>query len=366
MTDLAVFLTDLGGGGAERVMINIAEGFADRGYAVDLVLAKRQGPYLAGLSSRLNLIDLAVPRLSRSLPGLVRYLRRIRPTALISALDDANIMAILAGKLACAPTRILITEHCHVSQGARSGEGLKRRLTPWLVRTFYNHADRVIAVSRGVEADLHCLGVAPEKTQTIYNPILTPALRRQLCEPPDHPWLANPSLPVILGMGRLCSQKHFGLLIRAFNEVRKQRPARLIILGEGEERPELEHLVKVLDLENLVALPGFVARPGACLAQAAVLVLSSRWEGFGNVLVEALAAGIPAVSTNCDSGPAEILTDPRYGRLVPVDDVRAMAEAILDFLRYPPPDRSLLQQRAEDFALEHILDQYSEACFGNP
>lgn len=363
MTDLAIFLTDLAGGGAERVMINLAEGFAARGYAVDLVLAKRQGPYLADLSSRLNLVDLAAPRLIRSLPGLVRYLRRTRPRAMLSALNDANLIAILAGGLACVPTRILITEHSHVTEGTKHEISLKRRLTPWLVRLFYNHADRVIAVSHGVEADLHGLGVAPERTRTIYNPIVTPALRRQLCETPDHPWLADTGVPVILGIGRLCVQKDFALLIRAFAQVRRQREARLIILGEGEERPRLEQLVTALDLGSAVCLPGFVTSPAAFLRRAALLVVSSRVEGFGNVLVEALAAGTPVVSTNCVCGPAEILPDRRYGRLVPVDDIQAMAQAILDALKGPPADQDLLRQRAADFALDRILDQYVKACF---
>jgi glycosyltransferase involved in cell wall biosynthesis len=363
MTDLALFLTDLSGGGAERVMINIAEGLADRGYAIDLILAKRQGAYLTGVSPNINLIDLAVTRLSYSLPKLVRYLRRVRPTTMISALDDANIIAILAGMLARIPNRIVITEHCHVTMGANNEKSLKRRLTPFLIGIFYNLADRIIAVSRGVENDLHSLGVARKKTSTIYNPILTPSLRIHLHEAVDHPWLATKELPVIIGMGRLCPQKNFELLIYAFDQVQKQLDSRLIILGEGEERAKLEQLVKTLGLEGLVDLPGFVTCPGSYLSKADVLALSSRWEGFGNVLVEALAAGTPVVSTNCLSGPAEILTDPRYGRLVPVDDVRAMAQAILDLLKDPPQDKEPLRQRAEDFALDHILDQYVMACF---
>jgi glycosyltransferase involved in cell wall biosynthesis len=362
MTDLSIFLNDLAGGGAERVMINLAEGFAARGYAVDLVLAKCQGPYLAFLSSDLNLIDLAAPRLIRSLPRLVRYLQRARPRALVSALNDANLIAILAGRLARVPTRILVTEHSHVSEGAKHEQRL-RRLMPWVVGLVYKHADRVIAVSRGVEADLHRLGVSPQRTRTIFNPIVTPALRLQLCETPDHPWLAGTGVPVIVGIGRLCVQKDFALLIRAFAEVRHQQEARLLILGEGEERPNLERLVRTLDLGDAVALPGFVSNPAAYLGGAAVLAVSSRVEGFGNVLVEALAAGTPVVSTNCVCGPAEILSDGRYGRLVPVGDVQAMAQAILDLLTGPPPDYDLLRRRAEDFALSHILDQYLEACF---
>lgn len=365
MTDIAIFLFDLTGGGAERVMLSLAEGLAQRGYRVDLVLARRKGPYLANLSACINLVDLGASRLILALPGLVRYLRSVRPRAMMSALDYTNIVAVMAARLAQVSTRLILTEHNHMSTVTLHERSLKRRIMPWLVRTLYNRAYAVVAVSRGVETDLHRLGVEPAKTRAIYNPILTPELRRHLRESPDHPWLLSGDLPVILGVGRLCEQKDFSSLVRAFALVRQRRDARLMILGEGEQRAELDRLVSQLGLKDRVAFPGFVQQPTTWLTRASLLVLSSRWEGFGNVIVEALAAGVPVVATDCDSGPAEILTDSRYGMLVPVGDIQAMAEAIIHTLERLPIKQDELRIRAEDFALDPILDRYEGVLFSS-
>ena len=172
----------------------------------------------------------------------------------------------------------------------------------------------------------------------------------------DHPWFLPGEPPVILGVGRLTQAKDFPTLIRAFALVRKKHPARLMILGEGEERSKLETLVQELGLEKEVSLPGFVDNPYKYMKRAAVFVLSSKWEGFGNVLVEAMALGTPVVSTNCPSGPAEILENGRWGRLVPVGDVYALAEAIIETLdEEHHPD---VANRAKDFAVELAVEKY--------
>jgi len=362
MTDLAIFLSDLAGGGAERVMVNLAEGFAARGFGVDLVLARREGPYLADLSGHIRVVDLKASRLLLGIPRLKAYLRETRPRVLLSALEDTNVVALVAAKLTRIPLRTVVTVHNHVSLESRHSRQLKRKLSPLMVKFFYPMADCVVAVSEGVAKDLIRLGSPADRTCAIYNPILTPALRAQLAERVEHPWFAAGEPPVILAMGRFHSQKNFPMLVRAFAEVHASRPCRLMILGEGAERAALEGLIDALGLRDALALPGFVGNPSAYLSQAALLALSSDWEGFGNVLVEAMAVGTPVVSTDCASGPAEILAEGRFGRLVPVGDSHALARAIqatLDEL----PDRKRLQQRAEDFTLEHILDQYEDACF---
>ena len=343
-------------------MVNTAAGFADRGLAVDLVLARGTGPYLEGLPKTINTIDLAAPRLMRSLPRFICYLRKTRPTALMSALDHSNMIAIVAAKLAGVHTRVVVSVRNNVSAEARNSIHLKNRLTPNLVKWIYPHADRVIAVSRGVANNLIALGCPPEKILTIYNPVLTPGLRVQLRAPVNHPWFDTGAPPVILGIGRLHPQKNFPLLVRAFAQVRARRRVRLMILGEGDERARLERLIDELGLREDVALPGFVNNPACYIPRAAMFVLSSDWEGFGNVLVEALAAGVPIVSTNCDSGPAEILADGTFGQLTPVGDCDAMVRAILEALD-EEPDRERLRERAEEFSLDKILYQYSQACF---
>lgn len=362
MTDIGFFLSDVAGGGAERVIINLAEGFAARGYSVDLVLARREGPYLEGLDQRIRVVDLQAPRLLLALPRLIAYLRKTRPKVLLSALEDTNVVALIAAKLARTRPRTVVTVHNLVSLESRNSPQLKRRLSPLLVRLFYPMADGIIAVSEGVASDLIRLGAPPAKTRTIYNPIVTRAFRQQLQEHIQHPWFAAKQPPVILAIGRLHPQKNFPLLVRAFAEVRAVRPARLMILGEGPERQRLQQLIEDLGLQDAAALPGFVSNPAAYLRQAACLALSSDWEGFGNVLVEAMAAGTPVVATRCESGPSEILEEGRFGRLTPVGDRPALALAILDTLK-EIPDRERLQERAGDFTLERILEQYEQACF---
>ena len=195
--------------------------------------------------------------------------------------------------------------------------------------------------------------------KVIYNPVVTPELYQKITEFSEHPWFAPNSPPVILGVGRLEMQKDFATLIRAFAKVQSQRPARLMILGEGISRPQLEALVRELGVAENVTLPGFVANPYAYMARSAVFVLSSLFEGLPTVLIEAMAAGTSVVSTDCKSGPAEILERGLYGKLVPVGDIEAMAKAIISTLDRPV-DAVLLQQKAAEFSLKKSVAQYLE------
>ena len=359
MTDVAIFLMDLRGGGAERVMLNLAEGLSHIGLKVDLVLVQATGEYVDKIPPQLNLVTLGQKRLIQAVPVLRRYLQEHQPKALISALEDTNIVAIVAKLWARVSTRLIVTVHNQLSQEIKHAQNWKRRLVPYSIRWFYPWADAVVGVSQGVVTDLLQFGTPRNRTHAIYNPIITPSF---LAQPPtalQHPWFETTAPPVILGVGRLNEQKDFVTLIRAFAQVRKQRSAKLVILGEGAERNRLEALIQELHLDNDVSLPGFVPNPYDYMAAAQVVALSSAWEGFGNVLVEAMAMGTPVVSTNCDSGPAEILDHGHYGQLVPVKDASAMAQAILETLRQSP-DPALLQQRANDFTLDKVLSHYQQ------
>jgi glycosyltransferase involved in cell wall biosynthesis len=357
MPKLAVFLSDLLGGGAERVMLNLASGFVGKGYTVDLVLARKEGSYLSQIPSEIRLIDLKAKSLLRSTTLLSRYLQTEKPVALLSALEDTNIVAILAKQLAKVKTPLVVTVHNNLSQESRNATSLKRKFVPYLLRWFYPFADVVVAVSQGVADDLVKLGLQPHKIKVIYNPIVTPELKQKLRESLEHPWFVEGEPPVIIGVGRLNQQKDFATLIQAFAKVRQQLPVRLIILGEGEERLRLEAIARELGIAEDIALPGFVDNPYIYMAKAAVLVLSSAWEGFGNVLVEAMAAETPVVSTNCDSGPAEILADGKYGKLVEVGDPNHMAEAILLSLKQKPQPETL-KHIANSFSLEEAVNCY--------
>jgi glycosyltransferase involved in cell wall biosynthesis len=359
MTDLAVFLMDLDGGGAERVMLNLARGFADRGLKVDLVLVKAEGPYLSQLPDRVRVVKLESSRLLLSVAALAKYLKQERPKTLIAALEDTNIVAIWARKLAGVSTQIVVTVHNHLTRDAENATNLKRKLAPLLAKWFYPWADKIVAVSEGVAKNLDELGFPVAKTTYIYNPIVTPEMNEKIQGAIAHPWFDSLEIPVILGVGRLEKQKDFPTLIRAFARVKQQYPARLLILGEGSQKDNLLSLVAELGLTKDVAFGGFVDNPYAYMAKASVVVLSSAWEGFGNILVEAMFAGTPVVSTDCQSGPAEILEYGKYGKIVTVGDSEAMAEAIIATLA-GDRDVEKLRTRAKEFSLEAALEGYQQ------
>lgn len=354
---IAIYLPSLRGGGAERVMVTLVNGFARRGYAVDLVLGKAEGPYLPEVASGVRVVDLGARRVVTSLPGLVRYLSRERPKAMLSALNHANVIALLARRFAGVPTRLVVSERAHLSLSLSGEPSRRARLMPWFMRHTYPWADGVVAVSGGVADDLaQAIGLPRKAIAVAYNPVVTDAMLRQAKAPLDHPWFAPGQPPVVLGVGRLTVQKDFSVLLRAFAKLRARRPARLMILGEGELRPALEALARQLGIDADVALLGFRDSPYVYMHRAELFVLSSRFEGLPNALIQAMAFGTPVVSTDCPSGPAEILENGRWGRLVPVGDVDALAwamQATLTEMQHPDVAR-----RAQDFSLAPGVDAY--------
>jgi glycosyltransferase involved in cell wall biosynthesis len=327
---IAFFLPTLHGGGAERVALNLAKGFVALGESPDLVTVSGRGELAGQIPPGVRLVDFGGSRVILGLPALVAYLRRERPAAIISFMDHAGIVALWARRLSRASTRVICTVHNTMTKAAPNSSSLRSRLMPAFLRAFYPSADEIVAVSHGVAKDMSDVtGLPLRRIRVIYNPVITSDLIAGLAQPPGHPWVADGGPPVVLGVGRLTRQKDFQNLIRAFAIVRQQRPARLLILGEGEERSSLEALVRELDLASVVELPGFVPGALGCMAHAAVFVLSSAWEGLPTVLIEALAAGTPVVSTDCPSGPREILRGGELGLLVPPGDARALADGIL-------------------------------------
>jgi glycosyltransferase involved in cell wall biosynthesis len=332
---ISFFLPSLRGGGAERVTINLLQGLAERGYPVDLVLVELEGALVRQIPAGVRVIDLRAPRVLRSILPLARYLREERPRALISSMHHANVIALLAASLSRQSTPVLVTVHTTLSQKPRRALA-DALLWPQLIRILYRKAKAIVAVSEGAADDLARTARIPrEQIQVIYNPVITPAMARSGHTAPDHAWFAPGQPPVVLGVGRLTWAKDFPTLIRAFAEIRRERPARLMILGEGEERPALEAIVQELGVSSEVSLPGFQADALAYMANSSVFVLSSVTEALPTVLVEALAMGARVVATDCPSGPREILQQGRLGRLVPVGDERSMATAILGALDQP-------------------------------
>ncbi len=376
---VAVFIYGLTGGGAQRRTLTLVNAFAACGHQVDLVLVRGRGILEPELAPRVRVIpldetDRLVGRAIRAsrirgvqtvagIPALARYLRRQQPDLLLSAASHVNLVAVTAWRLARLPIALVLRASNHPSgnlAGFPPAQRLVRAWMRWLARRFYPRADRVIAVSHGVAEELARLTRMPrERIVTIYNPVYTPELVARMAEPVDHPWLRTFDAPVILGAGTFKIQKDFFTLIEAFARLRRQRRARLVILGDGPLRPAIERRVRELGLCDDVLLPGFMANPLPWMRRASLFVLSSLWEGLPGVLIEAMACGCPVVSTDCPSGPREILDHGRFGPLVRVGDSRALAEAMAAQLDHPP-SADILRARAALFDLPSAVARYLE------
>jgi glycosyltransferase involved in cell wall biosynthesis len=355
---IAVFIQSLTIGGAERMALNLIKGLVEHDIKVDLLLANFSGGFLSEVPPQVTIIDLKGKRVLFSLFALVRYLRTHRPDLLYSVQTHTSLIAVWAARLVQVRIPLVISEHTILSVSQAASSSFRDRLIIKLAHVFFRYVDAAICVSQGVAEDfINIIGMPRQKTHVVFNPVVSPEIEQKARESISHPWFSPDALPVILAVGRLAAAKDYPTLLRAFSIVCRERPAHLLILGEGLERPHLEELARQLGLMEKIQMPGFVENPFVYMAHARMLVLSSRWEGFGNVLVEALACGTPVVSTDCKSGPREILENGRFGRLVPVGDPEALAVAILETMQ-STPDRSRLRQRAQDFNLEESVRKY--------
>jgi glycosyltransferase involved in cell wall biosynthesis len=355
--DVALIAQHLGGGGAERVLLNLAIAFHAQGLKVDLVLVNATGAFLRQVPTGVGVVDLASTSALRSIPSLARYLRRVRPRALLSALGHVNVAAILARRLSGVRCKLVVSIHNSISEAIRA-QSPKTRILAYTERLLYPLADACIAVSEGVKRDfVRATGIRDETIKVIYNPVIGPELQKAAMEKVDHDWLRTPIMPTLIAVGRLSPQKDYPSVFQALSLVRRSIPARLIVLGEGEERGALEALRKILDLEDQIDMPGFVANPYAFVARANLLVLPSRYEGLPTVLIEALGVGTPVISTDCPSGPAEILANGRYGTLVPTGDPVALAHAIVRVLSTLPL-ASVSNEAVAPYRFDTVIPQY--------
>jgi glycosyltransferase involved in cell wall biosynthesis len=356
---IALYFTTLGGGGTERVLVRLATQFARMGHKVDLVLMRLgDHAYAHEIHPSVRIVDLRARRMKASLPAFWRYLRRERPDVLISAGDMANGFAGWARLLLLRKPLLVLTQHGSVSLVFDNSERAPGKVLVHGLRLSQRLADAIVGVSAGVAETIRRIpGVRREKVHVIHNPAWLPEIDAAAQAPIDLDWFAEKSTPVIVSVGRLEKVKDFPTLLRALALLRERREARLLILGEGSERPMLERLVSEFDLKDHVRLPGFVDNPFAYMARADLFVLSSIHEGFGNVVIEAMACGTPVVSTDCPTGPGEILKGGSYGVLVPVGDAEAMARAIARQLDHPSP-ADTLRARAREFSAEASATAY--------
>ncbi len=362
---ISLFIPNLDGGGAERVMLHLAEGFAERGLEVDLVVAKAEGAYLSNIPPSVRLINLDAksPVFLFKTLALKQYLKQEQPAFLISTLDIFS-SATLAKRLARVNTQVVMCVQTNLSQQFQDRHIKLIQQFKWAaVQYLYPWADAIVTASEGVARDIEQNAkISMQRMTVIHNPVVTADFARKAQEAIVHPWFEQDQPPVLIGVGRIVKQKSFATLIQAFALVRQHCAARLMILGDVDTRepdvkPELENLIEKFGLKDDVLFSGFVENPYAYMAKANVFVLSSIYEGFGNVVAEAIAAGTPVVSTDCESGPAEILNQGQYGALVPVGDHKAMADAIVATLNHPI-DKQILKTRSQAFTIDCIVHQY--------
>jgi glycosyltransferase involved in cell wall biosynthesis len=368
---IALVIANLGGGGAQRQMVTLANAFVGLGHRVDLLLAEGGGvlhdrvdPRIAvhcfeNAFTRLPLVaNKKRRRMLMAIRPLARYLREARPRVVMSTSDSVNVAVVIAHRLARSPARLVLRIDNQLTRSAEVEGTWSQRRRMRRVRQLFPRADRLIAISHGLGEDiLRQRACQPSQLHVIHNPAIDASIEKRALELPAHPWPRGPAPPVVLGVGQLVPQKDYPTLLRAFARVRAKTAARLLILGVGREQERLRALAIELGIADDADLPGFDPNPIAAMARAAVLVLSSAWEGFGNVLVEALAVGCPVVSTDCPSGPREILDGGRFGHLVAVGDEVALAGAIEASLR-DPGDPDARRQRALEFSAEVVAERY--------
>lgn len=352
---ILLVLPSLERGGGERVMLQLARSFLAAGREVHLAVLLGGGPLRGEVPATAVLHELidadhaakGLVLAWRAFPKLVSLLRAIEPQAVLSTMTGTNLLTILACVRARTGSRLVVRE---ASSIVNAPGVLKRTTMRWL----YRRADMVVAVSRGVAEDLRGLGIPDDRIRVIHNPVDLECLRHLASVGPVLPDLDG--TPYVIALGRLTKAKDYSTLLQAYAVSQLRHSHRLVIVGEGEERPKLEAIVRQLDIADRVLLPGAMDNPFRMLAGASMLVLSSRWEGYPNVLLEALALDVPVVATDCRHGPRELLDVGSSGRLVPVGDVAALARAMEIELRHPSPRRqAVLDIHCSELIASHYL-----------
>ena len=354
---VAIFIPTLAIGGAEKIAVILANTFADRGHDVSLLVGIADGPIRAEVGPRVSIVDLGQRRVSRCIIPLSRWLRQRRPAVLLSLMKHANIAAIAASHVSRSPHRLVVSERTFTSVSVASERPLRRLLLGVGIRWGYRYADAVVTVCADAASDLEeTYGLSRSRLHVIHNPVDVEVIRRRAEGEPGK-WWPTDSRPTVLSVARLAPPKDYATLVDAFASLRRETDARLVIIGDGILRPVVEERVRSLGLEGSVVMPGYAANPYSAMKRADCFVLSSRWEGFPNVLVEAAALGVPIVATDCRGGPREILEGIEGAHLVPVGDIQAMSAAIQRAIRTIRPVMTLMR-RAEEFSVVKAVSEF--------
>lgn len=359
---LAIFIYKNRDGGVEKMLANLALGSQQLGVNVDMIVSDRQGPFIRTLPPSVRIIEIGAGSVKYSIQQLAAYLRQEKPDVLLTGKPSDDKIILQARKTAHSTARCFVGTGTAVSRqiNERHFNPLRKKIKLLRKKYTYRAADGIIATSRWVAKDIATIADLPlDRISVIGNPLYTPEMAVLGQQAVNHPAFLSGQFPIIVSAGRLSHEKDFATLLHAFKLVCENRPARLFILGDGPDKTQLVNLTQNLDIEQAVFFPGFVENPLAYFAKANVFVLSSLWEGFGNVLVEALAVGTSIVATDCPGGPRDILQQGRYGKLVPVGDSKRMAQAILDTLDEPLP-RDQLIEAARAYSIDNISQRYLE------
>ena len=359
-------MPSLGGGGAERVMALLATHLSRARFEPHVAVLVKTGPYVSALPGDVPLHELGSRRVRYAAPGLVRLARRLRPAAVLSNIAELNLMSILARPLLPRGTRVLVRETILVSAWL-AAEAKHPRALNALYRRVYPRADAVICQCNAMARDLQeHFGVSREKTVRIYNPVDLEGVRK-LSEAAPSPYAGSSGGPHLLASGRLTRMKGFDLLLEAMARVGREFPAAdLTILGSGPLESELKSLAGRLGLAQRVRFPGFQLNPYPWVKHAGLFVVSSRYEGLPNAMLEALALGTPVVGTDCPGGVREILENCSLGRVAPGVDAGRLAETVIEALQSGLGSRAAagLDAFMERFRLERILPEYENVLGG--
>ncbi len=368
MKQVLFFRPTLGEGGADRVQVALLRRLDRSRMRATLVLLRREGPFVSDVPPDVDIIELGSRRLATSLPAFARVLRTVDPDIVVCLCSASNVIAATAHVLTRSRARLVLSERNAIYRG-RSTRHPKQALEVALKRLVYRRADLVTAVSQGVADELRTrVGVPASRIAVVYNPMVDDAeIAARAAEPIQHPWFQAGAPPVIVACGRLVPQKDYPTLLRAFARIRKEVTCRLWILGEGPLREELVQLAAATGVGADVEFAGFDKNPFKYMARSRLLLHASRVEGLPGALIQSMACGTPVVSTDCDFGPREVITDSVDGYLVPVGDAEALADHAIRILS-DDDLRTRLSTRAvasvERFTVAASLPRYEAAIFG--
>ncbi|HON83925.1 MAG TPA: glycosyltransferase [Caldisericia bacterium] len=354
---IAFVLPTLEIGGAEKMTLNLIQGLLNFGYKIDLILIDAKGPLLKNVPKGCNIIDFKLKHVFFSFLKIIKYLKKNTPTVLISSLTHLNIITILSVLISRVKTKLIIMERANLSSATKNNN-LKVKFVSILAHFLYKRADFIIAVSEGVKQDLlkKIQGIE-NKIRVIYNPVLNKDIFLMSYEPVYHKWFLEKNMPIILSVGRLSKEKNYSILLQAFKLIKDVIKCKLVIIGEGPERENLENLAKSLQINEDLWMPGFDINPYKYMSKSDIFVLTSIYEGLSNVLIEALALGLPLVSTDCESGPREIIKNNINGLLVKVGDYKSLSQAIIYILKNRNKFITNMNE-LERFKLENVVYEY--------